>query len=330
MASIALMLFMAVAAADGSSWLQVRADAGCPAGRLAEQIAERIVGERNAALRLEVALKSGAAATVATLGVWRGAEALGTKTLLAPSCDEALAAIAAVAALAVSHRPAAPRHATERVAESSPPAPARAATSPAPTPTAAVHRSPPSPTTTAPHRSVALERDTSAGDSERDRLGVSLVGAAGADVGTLAEPAPVIGLGAWLGTAWGELRAVAWYGLPTTREEISQVTERTTADFLALSLDHCRGLDEQRWFRLCGGLETTLRRTSRLQQEPGEPSRDEAHLEPSFGPLLGAAFAYRAARWAPELDVSMRLPLLEARGPMKLAVRAAIGAAVPF
>jgi hypothetical protein len=320
MTAIALLLFMAAAAGANDSWLEVRTEPSCSAAHLAERITERIVGERNTGLRVDVELRSEAGATVAAVNISRGTETLGEKTLLAPTCEEALAAVAAVVALAVSQPRVLLPRATEHVEDSAQPAPARRQVRPSLQPALK----------TAPSLGTSFERDLPAPAPEQRQLEVRLVGAAGVDVGTVADPAPMLGVGARAGAAWGELRGFAWYGLPTTREEVSVVTERTRADFLALSLDYCRGLDEARWLGLCGGLETSMRRTSRLQQAENQPAFEKESLEPTFGPLLSAAFAYRAARWVPELDVSMRLPLLEPSGNSRLGFRAAIGAALPF
>jgi hypothetical protein len=182
----------------------------------------------------------------------------------------------------------------------------------------------------APRRTASFERDVLAPTSEVRPLEFRFVGAAGVDVGTLAEPTAVLGAGTRAGGVWGELRGFAWYGLPSTREEVSVTTERTRADFLALTLDYCHGLDRARWLGLCAGVETSLSRTWRLRQAAEQAAREEERLEPTFGPLLSAAFAYRAARWVPELDVSLRLPMPEASGLSKPRFRAAIGAALPF
>lgn len=327
---MALVLFMTTAARADNSWLEVRTDAACPAEHLADQIAERIVGERNAELSVRVDLRREAGATVAALDIVRGSETLGERTLRAPTCEEALAAVAAVVALAVSHPPGLPTRATERAEQSSLPAPAAAVATPLPEGELAPPARPSARSLLAapPSRKASFERDASARQPELRE--VRFVGAAGVDVGTLTEPGPVLGVGARAGAGWGELRGVAWYGLPSTREEVSVVTERTRVDFLALSLDYCHGLDKERWLGLCAGLETSLRRTLRREQAGDEPAREEARLEPTCGPLLSAAFAYRSARWVPELDVSMRLPLLEATGSARFGFRAAIGVALPF
>jgi hypothetical protein len=336
MTAIALVLFMSAAAGADDAWLEVRNSARCPTQHLAERIVERIIGERNGALKAQVELHSEAGAIAAALRISRGAETMGEKLLVAPTCDEALAAVAAVVALALSHPRESPPRAGDRIEDSLPPAlgPAAARAVSAPLPEA--EPSPPARPQArlfprrAPRRTASFERDVLAPTSEARPLEFRFVGAAGVDVGTLAEPTAVLGAGTRAGGVWGELRGFAWYGLPSTREEVSVTTERTRADFLALTLDYCHGLDRARWLGLCAGVETSLSRTWRLRQAAEQAAREEERLEPTFGPLLSAAFAYRAARWVPELDVSLRLPMPEASGLSKPRFRAAIGAALPF
>lgn len=326
----AVVLLMATAVTH-SSWLEVRTDGACSAGDLAEQIAERIVGERNPTLRVEVDLRKEARAIAAALSIFRGGERVGQKALLAPTCAEAVAAVTAVVALAVSHPTGlrAPPAAGDEV--DSRPERSHAGATPQPAPGLARPgpAEPRLPQKIESSRRPHIEGDTASPHPVRHPLEVRFVGAAGVDVGTLADPGPVLGGGARAAAAWGELRGLVWYGLPSTREEVSLVSERTRADFLALSLDYCRGLDKARWLGLCGGLETSLKRTSRSVRAD-EHESEEDRLDPTFGPLLSATFAYRAARWVPEVDLSMRLPLLEAAGHARPGFRAAFGAALPF
>jgi len=65
------------------------------------------------------------------------------------------------------------------------------------------------------------------------------------------EATVAVGAGAAVRIGSGELRAIGWYGVPSTREEVSAIVESTRSDFAAAGSDYCHGIDAERWVALC-------------------------------------------------------------------------------
>jgi len=131
--------------------------------------------------------------------------------------------------------------------------------------------------------------------------------------------------------AQGQLRALAWYGVPSVREVVLDSFERVRADFAALGFDYCHGLDAGRWLSTCAGLELVLRRYSEITQPVDRERTQRERFELGTSALLGLALAYRSGLVQPEFDLSTQLPLLgAAAGAPPLGVRASFSAAVQF
>src|SRR5919199_1633376 len=99
---IAVLLCTGAAHAQ-QPWLTFRGSASCSpaAHELAPQILAAVFGPRNPSLAVEITIVDGAYAR-ADVRVVRGSALIGSKTIAARTCHEALDAVIAVAALALS------------------------------------------------------------------------------------------------------------------------------------------------------------------------------------------------------------------------------------
>jgi hypothetical protein len=295
-------------------WLRFSGSERCSVSPevLASRIREATLGTPNPELGVEVTI-SGGVRTTARVRLTLGSLSIGMKELEARTCDEMLDAITTVVALALS---------SGEEASVVPPVPAarRADTGlgdvglPEHTP------------------APALPADVAApGELGQGTRGWRVLLGVGADRGSLSEATLVVRAGAAARLGGGELRALASYGVPSVREEVADVLRRVRADFGAVALDYCHGLDAERWVSACGGLELVLRRYSRVEQAPQELRTLTEQFEPSTSVLAGLAFVYRDATVQPQLDVTAWRSLLGtlAEAP-PLGFRAALGAAVQF
>lgn len=310
---LAALLLLPRPARAGEPWLVVRAGSWCSgqSQALAARIGAAIAGARNDALNVAVSLEPGPPAH-AVVQLMLGARLLGSKTLEVNSCDEALDAVAAVVALALSS-----------------PADARP-----PETTAALRMDETQPETaiTRParaHERAAHVRRIDAGAVPESRVrGVRLLAGLGVDLGMLARPTLLVAGGAALALGRAELRAVGRYGVPSTTEEANVELERMRVDFGAAALDACWGLDRAGWLSACGGVELSLTRSVHTRELPGEPRSRAKRVEPGFGPLAGLMLVLRDVPGQPQLELSAQLPLA-GRAPAP-GFRAALGGGLLF
>jgi hypothetical protein len=120
-AACSAWLALAGGVSAAEPWLEVNSSVSCPANahELAVLIRSQVAGELNTALQVKVTLSGptpraahGRARTLARIEVLLGAESLGVKRLEAARCTEALDAVVAVVALALSSERASPRAAS--------------------------------------------------------------------------------------------------------------------------------------------------------------------------------------------------------------------------
>ena len=310
---LALLLLSHEARAT-EGWLTFTGSASCSASpeELASRILELAIGSHDPKLRVEIDMLDGTEDTAAMIRLTLGSRRIGSKKLVAATCEEALDAALAVVALALSSEPRATGTAEAAAPVTAPASGAADTTSPA----AGLPEG---------DRSVEPGEPRPGTDTWR------LLFAGGVEHGTLAEPTVVVGAGAAASIGRGELRAIGWYGLPSSREEVSAVFESTRSDFAAAALDYCGGIDRERWLGLCGGLEAGLTRLSRVRQAPNQPRTEQEDIGPSLGVVMGLSLAYRDSPLMPRLDLSARLPLVGrlAEAPA-VGFRAALGAGMPF
>jgi hypothetical protein len=296
--------------------LSVAGSADCVADRdrLAGQILEAVAGTANAELSVDVDIVDGSddderASTTALVRLMLGPELVGVREIRAASCDEALAAVVAVTALALS------TGAQE--------APARSVAAPA------TVRAP------APRIDDAVQVEPvepAVANDERWRL----LAGAGMDVGTLPAATIAVAVGAGLRLGPGEARAFARYGLPSSQHEREVMTGSASsaslrADFAATALDYCLGIDAAQWLGACGGLELAVKRRVQVEQAAGQERSERERIGLSLGPVAGLALVLRAVPLQPQLELAAQWPVLGAEPAADvLGLRATVGAAVPF
>lgn len=302
---------------------------------LAARISGAVAGARDPGLSVRIEIEDRPHATAASVRLARGMDELGTKRILATSCDEALDAALAVAALALGAPPATlPAVGSE---------PVGAASSPngAPRPSTSASFEP------VPDEALAPEREGDASEPRDREPGSAPKGespsaaspalqglwSAGIDRGALATLTPVLGLGVGASLGRDELRVRLAYGLPLTteRDEAGVGLERERTDFAALSVEGCRALGGARWLAFCAGLEGRTTRSSQLVALAEQPASSRRRFASGAWAQLGTAFVYRELTWQPRLDVSAQLPLFGSRGAAEvIGARAAFGGCLPF
>lgn len=307
-------------------WLSASGSARCSvdAEALAARIASAAVGTRNPALHVTVVLRDTKRGTSAAVSLSQGARRLGRQRLVADTCDEALAAVVAVTALASSSL-AEPTAAESREDERQ--LGPRSAGSPrsAQQPTTGV--------TAAPALQPVPRIDAgpiTAGDVQARRAWLSF--GTGAD---LMGPDGVasLSLGAALHTARGAWRAQLWYGLPSWAEEEEAQPRRSLkqrSERGAAALDYCRDLAAGGWLSVCGGLELGVARRWRAEAQEAEAPLERRWFEPWLAAALGSRLSYRAAHWQPGIELTTLLPVLATGDGRRVGLRAQASVAVPF
>jgi len=303
-------------------WLRFEGSPRCEANtaELAATIHEQIAGVRNVDLTIEVHVRDRGRNTIAEVRVLRRTEVIATKELVTPTCDEAREAIASVIALALSAQPPAPpvTEPVERAAFAEPALESRGLALP-----------------TAPlrgDRSDRMDRGVEGASRPKPTKRWEAHLSAGIDAGTLPTPTALAGAGLSASSGASELRGSLWYGLPSSREEVSSSTvESSRAEFAAMRLELCQALDSGRWLSLCAGTEARLNRLVRKAEDGAGAREYSERITPGLGAGAGARFVYRSASLQPELAVTAELPLL---GTPSLAerpiVRATVGAVLPL
>jgi hypothetical protein len=319
-AALGLVLALAGDAGAVDPWLSVRGRGTCTSSAelLGSRIASARIGRPAPGLRAEVQLDGGAAVS-ATVRLLAGSRRIGSKRLVAQSCEELRDAVVAVLALALSSEQGELHPAVEDVpVATQPKQPTSCCSSGAP-----AASEPPS---------LGGVADSALASARTPLLRATRLSlAVGVDMGSLAESTAVLRVAVAARLRSGELRVAAWYGLPFVREQATDHFESVRADFAALGLDYCHGIDAERWLSACAGLELGLRRTSELRQAPDRERFERERVELEAGAVLGLALAYRAAWLQPQLDLSVQRPLVGGlAGAAPLGLRATFGAALPF
>jgi len=284
--------------------LQLAAGSACPvdSALLDQRITGALIGTPEPDLHVELSITS--APLTARLTLLRGARALGSKEIAAASCDEALDAVIAVAALALSAPQPAPLEVESNYQPSDP-----------------IEYAP------EPPRAELADAIVAQPDAARWRW----LAGAGADHGSLAESTLVLRVGAGMALGPGELRALAWYGVPSIREEIGDALERTQSDFGAMALDYCLHLTGSGWLAACGGIEAGARRFTRLERGANQERSEAERIDGTLAAAAGLALSYRGGFVQPALDVLALAPVVGGiPGTDPFGFRAVFGAALPF
>lgn len=286
-------------------------------------VAGSVVGETDPELVVEVAFidqPQGTEARVSIASELVEAE----RRVVARSCEEAIDASVAIAALALSSAPPDGRLRDGDAARAwRDPAVARESDSPMTSAAAA------NPT------SVALgvtprELDVAAPTTDPAAAhGVSL--AAGVDHGVMRGTIGVIEVGAKARLPIGELRVTGRYGGGVEVEQMAaERYSRRAADFGAAAVSYCYGVGQHVSIHGCGGLELGVEHRLWAREEPTSSASGEEFL-PSLRSTLGLVTSFGGSSVRPEAAVWGSL--LSAGGSDEaevLALRATIGAAMSF
>jgi hypothetical protein len=251
-AALLTLTFAPVAYAESPRWLSLSGPCPASAEEVARRVEDALVGLRPQSTSASIDIGDSEAGLQVVIRLRRSETELGVKTLIVPSCDEALDAAVLIVAVAVGEA-------------SSTSLGSSRSRSPRAAPT---NESPASPARPGVHQEQS--RDLPAAETrEKTRASTWLLG--GADVGTLPQPTPY--LGAAIAVQWlpMELRAAFRYGLP--REEATEdsgASERTSSGFAALELTGCRGTGSQIRWALCAGAEFGVVRTEQIRSQGGD------------------------------------------------------------
>lgn len=302
--AVALATASAGAAGAAEPRIELAGSPACAAdpALLERRISGALIGTPDPDLHIELGI-TGASRLTVRITLLRGERALGSKEIVAASCDEALDAAIAVAALALS----------------------------APQPPVKAERSPPPSDAVDSDRESAHAELVDAMASHPDAARWRWLAGVGADHGSLPEPTLVLRVGTSRALGPGELRAFVWYGVPSIREEVGGALERTRSDFGSMALDYCLHLTGSRWLAACGGIEAGARRFATLESGANRERSEAKRIDATLVAAAGLALSYRSAFVQPALDISAQLPVagsVPGNGPFGL--RAVFGAALPF
>lgn len=315
------------ARAAESPWLDVEGDVAClpTVAELRERIASAVVGARNTELAVQVKWLEEEHQTVAIVRLLAGMRVSGEKRLETPTCEQTLDAVVAVVALALSSDSTEPaklgREASLNgvLANGELPQASRLDVEPASTPLRW-------------QASTLPELDRGVQERAEQDSAFDAFGAAGVDRGTFGEAGGLVGAGGGWVQGRAQLRSALWYGLTRRKEEVTDETYyRENADFGALTLDYCHGIDAGRWLSACGGLEVGWVRLERLERKASGLGVEHFRSSPSLAPSVGTLMALRSGPIHPELSLFALFPVF-GRAPEAelLAMRATLGASVPF
>jgi hypothetical protein len=310
--------------ASAAPWLTaVGETCGVSLAELEGRVSEAVAGERDPDVRVTVSLRNGSrdgsehGATV-VVRLRKGDHDLGSRRVVAPDCEEAIDAVVAVVALALSS-------AREPFSEAAKPRDDRVGAGSAPETTirGGVNRIGASPAIepTIPSSASLDAAKAGSGDAVLDAgeqlhagdssaAGWRALAATGLD-GVPGRATGVLGAGAALQSGVSAWRAQVWYGARSFEEEAEGArSSETRSDFAAATLDYCRGVDGLGWFGVCSGVELSLARRWRSEQYENAPRQEHEALYPGASAVLGAVLAYPGARLEPRLDISARWPVV--------------------
>jgi hypothetical protein len=237
--------------------------------------------------------------------------------VLAPTCDEALEAAVAIAALALSSEsPAQQRSAQQRNAREG-----NAQQRPAASEPGARASESTGGNSVSPIADVHLQTQQASASPET----WAAHWAAGANVGSLPTVTAVLTAGLSAELAGGALRTLITYGVPTTQEEVTQGLERTRWDFAAFGAAYCRRLNGLQWLSTCAGMNASLARARRTSVPVNEARTEQRHLHPTLSAEVQVIFATQRDGWHPELELTAGVPLAGSSRQSPVSGRGTVG-----
>ncbi len=300
-----------------------------PSSARIEREVAAALAEIDPAVRASVQLTDRRDAVEAHVELFSGGRFVGSKWLVAPTCEEVTDSLVAVMALALSTAPS---------EQFDPPDAAQS--------TPSLRRNRP---TRRERSGLAAARDALGAEGRVARdwssaeyaevqhaatVDTRLAFTVGAEQGALPDDVGLFGVSVSRLLPVGELRAAAWYA-PGSEVEVADVAgnvvRASSSSFYALGLNYCFGGSNDAWVMGCGGLELGVSDLTRSEQIDGVQQPDEGELSAGLRPTAGALFAYRGRWLQPELLLSAAVNTLgSAPGTDWLALRVAGGVAVTF
>jgi hypothetical protein len=310
-AALITLTFAPVAYAESPRWLSLSGPCPASAEEVARRVDDALVGSRPQSASASIDIGDSEAGLEVLIRLRRSETELGVKTLIVPSCDEALDAAVLIVAVAVGETSS-----------------ASLGTSRSRSPRAApTNESPASPARPGVHQEPS--RDLPAAETrEKNRASAWLLG--GADVGTLPQPMPYVGAAVALQWLPVELRAAFRYGLP--REEATEdsgASERTSSGFAALELTGCRGTGSQIRWALCAGAEFGVVRTEQIRSEGGDRV-DIDERAPRLAGVLASRVGSELGGVRVELELAGFAAAVRPGGAPRTGGRAGVAAGLQF
>jgi hypothetical protein len=331
--SLALLAPLSMAAparAESVDWLDL--DGGCAASsaELGPRVEAALASPRPPEARARVRLEEVEGGVRLAVALTLAEHELGTKTVVLPSCEEALDA--AVLVLAVALDDSSPRASGTPERSNAGVAPERSSTDVSPREAAPEReRAQPAAFAFSTPRAVTADANpalTDGSPSAGPSVRVGVLG--GVDAGTLSHATPYVGAAITLVTLPIDVRAAFRYGLRREEEEVeSGRSLQSSADFGAIELAACRETRSSWELGLCAGGEFGLVRVEQLRSEPDRSANLEETSARVAGVLAGRV-ARRVGAVRLELELAGSAVALRPDASSRTSVRVGAGAGTQF
>jgi hypothetical protein len=308
LAFLATLCWSAVASAQSARWLSLEGACEASAEDLERRVHAEVAGSLPATASAKLGIHDVGRGLELTIDLEVDSRALGTKTVVVPSCEEALDAAVLVLAVALGE--------TSRTST------ATSASAPPERPLASL---------LAPEPAVGADvGPPKLGDRQAKPSVASAVLLGGVDASTLPTVTPYVGVAVALLALPVELRAAFRYGLRREEESVeNDSTARTSADFGALELSACGGRGAELRFSLCAGGELGLVRVESRQGDVGD-SVDRDDSTPRLAGLLTGLVSRSVGAVRLELELAGSAVALGPDDALRAGVRAGAGAGARF
>jgi hypothetical protein len=308
LAVLATLCWSAAARAESARWLSLDGRCKARVEEIGRRVEAALAGSRPTTARAKLSIDETEGGLALTINLEVDSRALGTKTVVVPSCEEALDA--AVLVLAVALGEASPPSTDASVSVAAPEQESLNFVSPKPV-------------------VEDVDPPKAAGrQAKRPAAGVVLLG--GVDGGVLPNATPYVGAAVSLLALPIELRAAFRYGLRRQDESVeTDSIVRTSADFAALELSACPGLGEKLRVSLCAGGELGLVRVESTQGD-GVRTVDRDEDAPRLAGLLTGLVSRSVGAVRLELELAGSAVAVGPEGAARAGLRVGAGAGTRF
>jgi hypothetical protein len=306
LALLATLCSSAAASAESAHWLSLEGRCEASAEEIGRRVEAALSGSRPTTARATISIDEADAGLALTIDLEVDSRALGTKTMVVPSCEEAIDAAVLVLSVALG--------------ETSPTSTGVSASLTVPEQAGIV-----------PPKPVAEDVDPleAAGRlAKRPAAGVVLLG--GVAGGVLPNATPYVGAAVSLLAFPVELRAAFRYGLRREEESVeTDSTVRTSADFAALELSACPGVGEELRVSLCAGAELGMVRVESTHGD-GVRTVDRREEDPRLAGLLTGLVSRSVGALRLELELAGSAVAVGPEGAARAGLRVGAGAGTRF